>query len=237
VDDKDAEIAELKRRLTDLEKPRAEKAKPLSRNKAQHFLIFALSAIAILVVFGLIHSAGGRGDLNAVAVNSTPPTQPSNVASAPSTPDTNTASAPTDTPASAWKYHTESDNMGRTKTFACTTSTNEVTQSFPYHDSSAELCLRRSSKDGLDAYIQLDGNGQILCGIDSCAIPIKFDGGAIQHFPGVGAADNSSDVIFINSTSRFISTLRRSKRTVIELRLYQNGDQDVVFDTAGLKWP
>jgi hypothetical protein len=237
MDDKDAEIAELKRRIADLEKPRADRAKPPSPSTAQRFLIFVLSAIAVLVVFGLIHSAGGKSDLNAVAVNSTAPTQPSNVASAPSIPDINTASAPADAPTTAWKYHTESDNMGRTKTFACTTSTNEITQSFPYHDSSAELCLRRSSKDGLDAYVQLDGNGQILCGIESCSIPIKFDGGAIQRFPGVGAADNSSDVIFINSTSRFISTLRRSKRTVIELRLYQNGDQDVVFDTAGLKWP
>ncbi len=145
---------------------------------------------------------------------------------------------PPESEISTWTYTETADAMHDTKTkFACVTSTNEVRLDFPYHDTTAQVCLRKSPQYGLDAFISLNGNGQILCGIESCTVHVRFDKGAVQSFPGVEPADHSSNVLFINSTQRLISALKKSSTTVVELQFFQQGSQQLIFNTKGLKWP
>ncbi len=139
--------------------------------------------------------------------------------------------------ASTWTYSDESDALHDTKThLACTTSTNLAELSPPYTSVAARLCIRRNAGGGVDVLVKLEGDGQILCGIEECSTAVRFDKGKINHFPSVGAADNSSNVIFLNRTSAFISALKRSSHTAIQLRFFQNGDQNLEFETSNLKW-
>lgn len=184
-----------------------------------------LAAIVVLVaVLAAMGQCSGK-------VASTTPSSAATSAAA-------SAATSTSSPTDPWVYSSTTDalNDAQTKT-ACTTSTNQISQSFPYHDTSAQLCLRHSRRNGLDAYVSLDRDGQILCGIDSCTIPVRFDKGQLQHFPGVGAKDNSTNIVFINRTASLVADLKKSSGTVIELTLFQNGNQTLTFNTAGLKWP
>lgn len=158
---------------------------------------------------------------------------------------TNTASAtPGATNSSAgalannWVYVSATDAMQTKPTQkACVTSGNEVHQTFPYSDATGELCVRNWPGHGLDSYVELNGNGQVLCGIESCTIHIRFDDGSVQSFPAVGAADNSTNIVFIRRSAALVSALKRAAKTTVELTLYDNGVQSLAFDTHGLVWP
>jgi hypothetical protein len=163
---------------------------------------------------------------------------------------TNTATSTPTAPASStneatgapagpgWSYSNVKDEIqGKSKVEACVTSTNEVHLSFPYHDTTGDLCIRDWPGHGLDSYIHLAGDGQILCGIESCSVRFRFDDGSVRSFPAVGAADNSTNIIFVRRTPALIEALKRSSKATVELTYYQEGIQTFTFKTAGLKWP
>jgi hypothetical protein len=137
-----------------------------------------------------------------------------------------------------WTYSEEVDPMTDKKTeFACTTSINEVTQNFPYHETYAQLCIRSAPRSGLNAYFQLNENGQLLCDLEGCSLPIRFDGEKARRFPAVGPSDHSTTTLFINATSSLVAKLKKAKTTIVEIQLFENGTQDIQFDTSGLEWP
>jgi hypothetical protein len=183
---------------------------------------------AAVVIFITISVLASSGQYSAVPVSST---QPVAAASASS----NGAVLPP--PSGPWSYTQTSDALHDkpTKT-ACTTSTNKVILSPPYSDVDAELCIRQSPQYGLDVFVKLDGDGQILCDLEGCSIPVRFDSGPLGRFGGASAADNSSNIIFLHGASKLIAAMKRSKTTVVQIRLYQDGDQAMTFPTAGLKW-
>jgi hypothetical protein len=152
----------------------------------------------------------------------------------------NTISAATSSPAPAaagWVYASETHALDRTPTkTACVASSDQVRLDFPYHDTDGQLCLR-SGPRGVDAYVSLNGEGQILCNIPGCTVHVRFDTGDRQSFRAVEAADNSTNIIFIRQEGKLISDLRHSKTTIVGLNLYQAGEQALTFNTAGLKWP
>lgn len=138
----------------------------------------------------------------------------------------------------SWSYADEGDAMDDVKTkIACTTSLNQVNLSWPYKAVTAKLCIRKSPKFGLDAFVVLDGKGQILCRSDSCSVRVRFDSNTAKSFSGLGASDNSSNIVFVKNVPRLVSGLRESSKTAIELEFYQDGEQVLEFRTAGLVWP
>jgi hypothetical protein len=66
---------------------------------------------------------------------------------------------------------------------------------------------------------------------------VRFDKRPTQKFPAVGAADNSSNIIFIRRTAGLVAALKKSSTSAIEVTLYENGVQPLTFNTADLKWP
>ena len=138
---------------------------------------------------------------------------------------------------SPWHYEETSDPMHDAKTsLACTTSTNDAQLTFPYHNVAADLCLRKAPGNGFDAYVQLQGKGQILCGVENCLVHFRFDKGPVRAFAATRASDNSSNIIFVQRPQVLVDALRKSSVAVVELTFYQNGDQDLTFDTAKLVW-
>lgn len=142
------------------------------------------------------------------------------------------------TPA-GWDYSSSADPMTDRKTeTACITSTNQVLQTSPYDNTTAMLCIRHSPRYGLDTYVVLNGEGQILCrSYDGCAFKVRFDQSPQQSFSGGDSADGSSNIVFVRNAQRFVTSAKAADVTRIEIQLYQAGNQILEFPTKGLVWP
>lgn len=141
----------------------------------------------------------------------------------------------------AWQYTQTTDPMSdATDELACVTSRNEVQLNWPYSPVNANLCVRKTKRWGTDVYINLNGDGQMLCNsYDGCQVKVRFGQAEARNFRGTGADDNSSNIVFISdgSTSSFISRLKDADITRIELSYYEAGNQVLEFPTKELEWP
>ncbi len=108
----------------------------------------------------------------------------------------------------------------------------------PYSDVAARLCVRQSPQHGLDVYVALLGDGQIICrSYNNCSVNIRFGDGEQQSFSATDAADGSSNIIFVTNAQRFVTGVKGAPVTRIQLTFYQAGVQVVEFNTSGLEWP
>jgi hypothetical protein len=139
---------------------------------------------------------------------------------------------------SGWNYTNTENAMGDGKTSeACITSENEVRLDWPYGPTKADLCLRNSKAFGRDAYVMLHGDGQILCrSYESCTLRIRYGEKPAQNISGIGASDNSTNIVFIQNRSSLENNLKTADKTAIEIEFYQAGRQALVFDTKGFDW-
>jgi hypothetical protein len=65
---------------------------------------------------------------------------------------------------------------------------------------------------------------------------VKFDDGPIQQIRCADVSDGRSNLVFLSNPRAFLSKLKSSKKLVVEAEFFQNGNQQLVFDTSGLKW-
>lgn len=142
-------------------------------------------------------------------------------------------------PPSSWTVSHSTDAMANGDVVqACTKSTNDIEQGFPYKTAPMMLCLRKHPRYGQDVTMALLGGGQFLCtSYDGCTVHVRFDDGAVQSFTALEPADHSSDQLFISNDARFIAALKRAKRVTIEASLYQEGSPAAIFNSTGLDWP
>lgn len=141
-------------------------------------------------------------------------------------------------PSSPWTYRSTEDKVrGGTSYFATTTSTNSVNLDFPYNGgSTVDLTVRKSPAWGLDVIFTLS-SGQLLCRTSrGCYATVRFDEGAAQRFNLNEPSDHSSDTLFISADHSFLAKLRKAKRLVVELEIYQAGRPQFVFNVAALQW-
>lgn len=138
--------------------------------------------------------------------------------------------------AQAWEYHNKTDQMRGTSTrFAESTSTNKVNFGAPYSGGSyLELTLRERSKDGLNILFTIS-KGQFQCAT-GCKFFAKFDEGKIYEIAATGSSSGSVDTIFVEDEIPFLEALRRSKKLIVEMEFFQEGSNQFVFNTVGLKW-
>lgn len=144
---------------------------------------------------------------------------------------------PTSAP-TGWSYTSTENAMGDGKTSeACVTSENEVSLDWPYGPTKADLCLRNSKAYGRDAYVVLHGDGQILCrSYEACTMRIRYGDKPAQSISGIGASDNSTNIVFIRDRESLERNLKDADKTAIEIEFYQAGHQALVFPTAGFDW-
>jgi hypothetical protein len=146
--------------------------------------------------------------------------------------------APAPAPPEPWTYSTTEDKVrGATSYFASTTSTNSVELDAPYDGGSTlRMTVRKSPAHGADVILLLS-SGQLLCrAYDGCYATVRFDGDPAERVELVEASDNSSDTVFVSEASPFIAKLRKAKRVIVELEIYEAGRPQFEFDIAGLKW-
>jgi hypothetical protein len=139
-------------------------------------------------------------------------------------------------PGSQWSYTKEVDGMGREEFFARVESANALSFGFPYQGSQhGTLVIRRSGHWGTNVAVRIE-RGQFLCGIQNCAVNVRFDQGPIQRFSASEPDDHSTTTLFLNKESRFISQLRKAKVARVEATFFQEGTQALQFNVDGFKW-
>ncbi|WP_426484278.1 hypothetical protein [Flavobacterium sp. 2] len=134
-----------------------------------------------------------------------------------------------------WEYHQSIDKMtSKSIKFAQIISNESLNLEFPYDGNNyGHLTLRKN--DHTDIYLSID-KGQISGGYDNNFIKVRFDDEKPIKFSYSEPQDNSSDLIFIDNEIKFLSKLKKSKKILISLPLYREGNQILEFNTIDLKW-
>ena len=138
-------------------------------------------------------------------------------------------------PGSQWTYSQDEDPMAKGTTYhAIVQSTNTVEFSFPYAGPQrAMLALRSHPRHGNDVIFKIE-RGQVLCrSYEDCTILVRFDDDEAQSYSAVGAADNSTETIFIRNYSRFLSRMQKANKVRIAVNIYQQGAPAFEFDVSG----
>ncbi len=171
--------------------------------------------------------------------NSTSTSSPSDTsASATTAPAATAPAAPPPAPVVGpplWSYSQDADPMGKGTTyFAQVLSSNTVTFDFPYGGPQhGTLMLRTHPRHGKDVILAIE-RGQFLCrSYEDCNILVRFDDQAASSYSAVGAADNSTENIFIRNYPRFVASMLKAKRVRISAEIYQEGSPVFEFDVSG----
>ena len=135
----------------------------------------------------------------------------------------------------SWTYSDDTDKMtSKVSHFATITSTNELSLSPPYDGfNQAHLTLRKR-RGVVDAVLEID-KGQFITGVYGTDVKVRFDKNRASTVYCEKAADYNPKVLYIES-SQFIANIKRSKKLLIEATIYEAGDQQIEFNTTGLKW-
>ena len=138
-------------------------------------------------------------------------------------------------PVTQWLYHQSADPMGKgTIYLARVSSSNTVNFDFPYSGAQhATLTLRTHPRHGKDVIFGIE-KGQILCrSYEDCTVLVRFDDESPSNYSAIGAADNSTKIIFIRNYSRFLEKLLKAKRIRISVNIYQESAPVFEFDVNG----
>lgn len=140
-------------------------------------------------------------------------------------------------PPSEWTYSTEKDEMrgGETR-YAQLEGSNTIDLDFPYGEQRGQMLVRQSPQFGFDILVGVR-SGQIMCNsFSNSHINVKFDDGPIRRYGCTDASDGSNNMIFVEGANSFLANLKKSKKVVVEAEFFQNGMQQLTFNTANLKW-
>lgn len=178
----------------------------------------------VIAAFSSIFSSGTGSD------TSSPPTSPSSASTAQTVPTPEPKP-----PGSQWSYHQGDDAMGKGAIYqAQVSSSNTVDFDFPYSGAQhATLTLRSHPRYGRDIIFSIE-KGQFLCrSYEDCTVLVRFDDEQAVNYTAVGAADNSTETIFIRNYSRFVEKMLKAKRVRIAANIYQQGAPVFEFDVSG----
>ena len=149
------------------------------------------------------------------------------------------ASTATDAPKAPdnWTYSSDTDKMtSKVVYYAETPAKDGLKLKFPYEGSTGYLSLvNRSGKPNVVIGVS---KGQILAAnaIDGGHILVRFDEDPAEKYSVVGASDGSTETVFINNEDKFLKRLKTSKKLLVEIEFYDNGSQQMEFNTSNLVW-
>lgn len=186
-----------------------------------------------LVGLGVISQfiAGGGGIMQAASTVTTEKTTSAPLGATPQ-PIAEPVATP---PGTQWHYSHVPDAMSNGTTHhALVVSSNTVEFKFPYSgEQHGKLNLRTDPKYGKDIIFSIE-KGQILChSHEDCTVLVRFDDEPAMKFSGVGAADNSTETVFIRNYEKFTSKLAKAKFVRISANIYQEGAPVFEFDVSG----
>lgn len=143
-----------------------------------------------------------------------------------------TAQAPA---AAVWGYRDMTDPMTSTKgRMATIDATKQLSLKFPYAGHNQPFLGLRRKGGSTDVMIVI-GKGQIICH-SGCHVEVRFDDGKAERYSGSMPADLSTTTIFLSPEKKLIEKIKKAKKTVVLLNIYQEGSNALEFNTAGLVW-
>lgn len=147
------------------------------------------------------------------------------------------ASTTPEEPSSEWAYSTDKDEMrGGDTRYAQLEGSNTIDLDFPYGEQQGLMIVRQSPQFGFDILVGVR-SGQIMCNsFSNSKISVKFDDGPIRTYGCNDASDGSNNLVFVQGAKGFLANLKKSKKVVVEAEFFQNGMQQLTFNTANLKW-
>jgi hypothetical protein len=137
----------------------------------------------------------------------------------------------------SWTYSTTEDSMtGKRTHVAVLQSNNTVEFDFPYQGSQhGQLMLRTHPRHGKDVVLSIE-KGQLLCrSYDGCTVLVRFDEGEPQRWSAMGASDNSSTSIFLESYDRFVRQMQKAKLVRIAAEVHEEGAPVFEFNVHGFQ--
>ena len=132
-----------------------------------------------------------------------------------------------------WEKDSTVNDMGEKNIFYTLDATEKIHLDFPYQGGSTGSLIVRNKNGKLGAMFVID-NGQIDTDYDGTYVRVKFDDEAPVKWSMGETADGSSDVLFFNNESKLVNKLKSSKKVVVEVPFFQNGNKQFVFNTSGL---
>jgi len=139
---------------------------------------------------------------------------------------------------SKWQYDESVDEMRGTTTYtAISMSENNAYLESPYSGgTNLGIIIRHSDELGNEVLV-VTNNGQLWCEYVNCIMTVKFDDNSVDQYSISRAAGGSSEAMFLDgSEDEFINKLKESKRTMIEIGFFNNGNQQFKFDVSDLEW-
>ena len=96
--------------------------------------------------------------------------------------------------------------------------------------------IRKHPRYGKDVIFTIT-KGQLLCrSYDGCQLSIKFDDKPPIKVSANEPEDHSNETLFLQGYERLVKELKTSKKTVVEVTFYQQGNRTFEFNTADLEW-
>ncbi len=148
-----------------------------------------------------------------------------------------TTAAPS-APASAWSYSSDTDQMTSKVVYHARLDADKEMELKPPYDGGSQPSLHIVLKGNeYSIYLHIT-KGQLIAASPGSenSIQVRFDSEPAESYSVSGPSDYSSTTVFINSNKKFLDKLKKSKKLLIATELYDNGVQQIQFNTDGLQW-
>lgn len=134
-----------------------------------------------------------------------------------------------------WTYENKSDKIGGTVSRASVTSPDSLKFGFPYEAGSTATLTIRKRDDNTTLFLRVS-NGQFNRSFQGGNARIRFDNEPAATYAFSAAANGSANVIFFDDVQKLIRKIKASKKMVIDVEFYAQGNRQIEFRTAGLTW-
>lgn len=145
-----------------------------------------------------------------------------------------TTSPESTTEVNTWVKDSTVNDMGEKNVFYTVEANDKVNFNFPYQGGSTGTLLVRTKNGQKSAMFTID-KGQIDTDYDGTYIRVKFDDEAPVKWLMAESSTGNSDVLFFENENKLISKLKTSKKVVLEIPFFQNGNKQFTFNTSGLE--
>lgn len=138
--------------------------------------------------------------------------------------------------ATTWTYNRAVDATGSVVYKATVSSPTVLDLGYPYGRGAVATLTLRSKNGSTIAYVEF-AKGAINRSFQNGTAHVRFDGQPVRQYPLTAAANGRANIVFIDPDRAFTQSIKRANRTTIALLFAGQPNRELVFPTAGLRWP
>jgi hypothetical protein len=136
-----------------------------------------------------------------------------------------------------WSYNDQTDKLTGTITHsAIVVAKDFLDLKFPKNGGNNMVALFLREKRGKTSVQLFVSKDQFNTDNEGQTINVRFDSSKMESYKCDKPDDGATTSLFIVDKKKFIENLKKSKTLVIEAEFYENGNQIMEFNVAGLIW-